>query len=152
MDHDAVRMLLVRADGLLIALPLEAIREVTPRLPTTPVAKVPARIRGFAIWRGDATPVLALGTQPAAAGRFVVMQHGAHAIAVEVDAVLGVEPLARSALRPLTGTWSQTAAAIGRREDEPLAVMDVARLVPPALAATLARVRAAAEDTGHDDG
>ena len=141
----AERMLLVRVGGAVLALPLAHVVEVAPSLPVTPVPGTPPGVRGYVRLRGRPTPVVALGAGPS--GRLVVVRDGPEAVAVEVEAVLGLASLRPDGLRPVPAAWREVlATGLGLLDGAPLAVLDAARLVPPELAAGLRLARRAGEE------
>jgi purine-binding chemotaxis protein CheW len=132
-------VLVVRAAQQLLAVPLQHVSEVMRPLAVQPVSGVPAYVRGVAILRGMACPVVDLGlllsgTAPAPAGRFVALALGGHAVCLaveEVERVAAIEgagvlppllghlkPDVRAALSTLDGELLTVLEAFGCVEDE----------------------------------
>lgn len=92
-----VSLLLVRADRLTCAFPLDAVSEITRALPLRVLGGLPAYVRGASVIRGAATAVIDLslllgGQAQADPGRYVVLSTGSP-VALAVDAVAGVRKL-----------------------------------------------------------
>lgn len=135
--HRTIRdaVLLLRARGRTCALPLEHVLETMRALPVTPLAGVPACVRGASVVRGAAVPVVDLGAllsgdAPAAPARLVLVRCGERAAALAVDEVLGVGRLDASAAAPAPLLSGGAVEALGARDRELLVVLSAARLVP----------------------
>jgi purine-binding chemotaxis protein CheW len=134
-------VLLVRARGWLCALPAEDVVETMRLLPIEPVAGAPPCVKGIAVIRGEAVPVLSLsvllGAETAVEGRrMVLVRAGAHRIAIEVEEVLDVEELDPVKLGTLPPLLSKALPAeverLGTLDGSALALLDAARLLPEA--------------------
>jgi purine-binding chemotaxis protein CheW len=130
--------LFCRVRGLLCALPLEHVGETMRPLATTPIAGVPSFLRGLAVVRGSAVPVvdaaLLLSGDRSDPTRFVTLKAGSRWIALAVDAVLGIGAIPRRTLDafPVLFEDSELGAvsAVGTLDSELLLVLRSARLVP----------------------
>ncbi|MBI2510963.1 MAG: chemotaxis protein CheW [Opitutae bacterium] len=140
MESPAV-FLAVRTSHHLCALPLSHVGEVMRPLPIEPLAGAPTGVRGLAVIRGRATPVLDLdqlladGAAPASdPQRYVTLKVGNRTVALAVAAVLTVRTLANfsfDALPPLwRGPMSPAVAALGAVDRELFLVLETARLLP----------------------
>lgn len=139
------RHLLLRAGGRVAALRLEDVELVTRPLALEPLSDVPAWVRGASLVRGEAVPVVALGTLLGASdrvedggegtSRWVVVRAGSRRAALEVARVLGIETMPVSAtdgLPPLlTAASGEAVTALVSRDAALVSVLDAARLVPP---------------------
>lgn len=108
------------------------------RLPLERVAETREFVRGMAIVRGEAVPVVdarcLLDGEPTPDGRFVSVHVGARRVALLVDDVLGVRVIPADVLRevpPLLGDASAMRTALGALDGKLLELLDAARLVPP---------------------
>ncbi len=110
---------IVRVGSARLAFPASATEEVHEVSVSTPVPRVPSYIPGIMGLRGDAVPLLDLGSflmiqresespkgQDASlnTGRVVVVKEGSMRVGLVCDRVLGLIDLAQSELRPLTVT------------------------------------------------
>lgn len=90
-----------RVGARLCAIPLEHTRETMRLQPIEPLAGAPAYVLGLSIIRGEAVPVVDLAAVVGGDGareRLISLRVGDRALAVAVDAVLGVQPIDRAAL------------------------------------------------------
>jgi purine-binding chemotaxis protein CheW len=102
------------------------------------IAGVPPFLRGLAVIRGSAVPVIdagvLLGDERSRPTRFVTVKAGQRRIALAVDAVIGVKTIPPGALDdlPLLFQRSDTdaVAAVGTLDSELLLVLRSARLIP----------------------
>lgn len=136
------RILSLRSGRRVCAVPLEHVMEVMRPLPVEPLAGAPAFVAGLAVIRGQATPVLDLDALlggnsaaiPAASGRFVTLRVANRPIALRVDAVLAIQPLAADRLAALPPLWQgphpPAVTALGTLDRELLIVLETARLLP----------------------
>jgi purine-binding chemotaxis protein CheW len=141
--------LLFRVCARLCALPLAHVVETMRPLPIEPMTGAPSCVRGLAIVRGAPLPVVDLAEllheearpasdrPPESSARFVTVKVAGRAIALAVDAVVGVRALARERfgdLPPLLeNVRTEGIASIGILDAELLLVLRSARLVPPGL-------------------
>jgi purine-binding chemotaxis protein CheW len=147
IDEPAGSSLVFRAGGRLCVLPLEHVVETMRPLPTSAVTGGPPFVVGVAVVRGVALPVVDVArvldasadargsAPPAEAGRrFVTVRVADRAVALVVDAVVGVRTLPEGARRELPPLLrcaaSDAVAAIGTLDSELLVVLRAARLVP----------------------
>jgi len=100
--------LICRVHGRLCALPLRHVTETMRPLSIEVVAGAPHFVLGLAVIRGEPIPVVdasrLLGGADAPSGRWIALTAGTRRVALAVDSVLGVHPLAanaRHALPPL---------------------------------------------------
>ncbi len=133
-------ILLVRARGLVCALPLPGVVETMRPLPVESLAGRPPFVRGVSVIRGRPAPVIDLedligGDGSAApAARFVTIRTGDRLAALAVSGVLGLrrlDPAAMEQLPPLLrGAGESAIRAMSALDSELLAVLDAGRLVP----------------------
>lgn len=128
--------LLVRSRAWLCALPLAEVVETLRTLPLQPVAGAPPFVRGLSLVRGELVPVVDLalllgGERGAAAGRLVLVRAGEHRLALAVDEVLRVAPLAVGAkVAPLVSqALPEQVAALAVLDGAALAVLQSTHLL-----------------------
>jgi purine-binding chemotaxis protein CheW len=133
---DADSFLIVRVADELYGLPGVALREVIRwRTPTT-LPGAPPVLLGIIGQRGVVLPAvdlrLALGLPLGPAGRatrLVLVQHEAVELALLVDAVLDLAPLAELGQPPAAPGRGALMVAVARYQDRPLGVIDLAALI-----------------------
>jgi purine-binding chemotaxis protein CheW len=133
----SVDCLLCRVRTRLCAVPLTQVLEVMRPLPTERIAGVPDFVRGMAVIRGEAVPVLdaasLLGAPPGTATRYVTLRIGERRVALAVDAVLGTFLVTAEVLRgvpPLLSAAEGAVTALGVLDSELLMVLEATRLLP----------------------
>ncbi|MCE9582140.1 MAG: chemotaxis protein CheW [Planctomycetes bacterium] len=132
---------LVELDNLVFALPISNVLEVLRPLPVEPVPGAPTVVSGLSIIRGEPTPVVNLrrlvGAPPAPPSRFLVVRAGPRRVALEVDAIRGVERIGREMLEAAPPLVSRAVAealeAVSSLDGRLLLVLNAARLVPAAV-------------------
>jgi purine-binding chemotaxis protein CheW len=138
----AGRFLIVRAQGWTCALPLAEVIETMRPLPISPVASVPAFVRGVSIVRGEPTPVIHLaallgGTALNEARRFVLLRVAERWLALEVDEVLGLRGLSAAELGAVPPLLQSAAGGqlelLGTLDGQLLGALRTARLLPAEL-------------------
>ncbi len=131
--------LLCRVQRRLYAVPLAHVVETMRPLPIEAIAGAPSFVLGVAVIRGQPVPVVDLawiGYNGAATPptRFVMTGGGARRVALAVDEVQGVRPIAPGAMQALPpllqGGALDVAAAIGTLDSDLLLVLRCTRLVP----------------------
>lgn len=131
--------LLVRSGSRLCAIPLHHVVETLRPLPVESLAGAPPFLRGLAVIRGEAVPVVDLGFllgagQAAETGRFVTLTVGDRRIALAVEAVLGLRELDASDLSETPPLLQELdpdlVEAVGALDGQLLLVLRGARLVP----------------------
>ncbi len=137
------RVLVCRANARLCGLPLDAVEETMRPQPLRPLTAPVNHVQGLARIRGDWLAVLDLAgllgvnATPEPVRRHVVLRTGERRIALAVSEVLGVQaldPETVRALPPLLRDRDHAAvAALAERDEELLAVLDQARLLPDAI-------------------
>lgn len=133
-------VLLVRAGGLRVALRATDVIETFRPLPVTPIAGAPPFVRGLAVVRGEAAPVVSLGSLLGGAvgegARFVAIRAGARRAVLEVDEVVDVVHLDEARLAGAPPLLGAAAAAfvetLGTHDGQLLAVLASARVVSDA--------------------
>jgi purine-binding chemotaxis protein CheW len=138
VDQSTSLSLVCRVRTRVCALPLANVIETLRPLPIEPLSGAPLFVCGVSIIRGEPLPVvdggLLLGAGQARATRLVTLRVGARAVALAVDAVLGVRSFERSALHALPPLLREagedTVAALGNLDQELLLVLESGRLVP----------------------
>lgn len=137
--------LIFRARSQLCALPLGAVVETMRPLPLQPALDAPAFVAGIARVRGAAVPVVDTGaligaTDAPAFTRFVTLRTSDGAVALAVETVLGVQPLASDSFRrlpPLLRAGSEILAALAALDAELLLVLELARTLTERILRTL---------------
>ncbi len=144
---ERIPVLVVRVGARACAVPLEHVGETLRPLPISPVAGMPAFVRGMSVVRGAPTPVVDLDVllgsgADSATRRWVTLKLGARQVALVVDGVVGLRHLEPAQLGELPPILRDAAAdfieALGTRDAEILLVLRAARLVPDDLWLTLA--------------
>lgn len=109
------------------------------------VPRVQGHVRGLAALRSRVVTVIdtraALGLEPgeAGGGRAVITPVDGHHYAMLVDALDDVAPFELQPLAsgvPLSGMWQQAGCGLIERNGEPILTIDLAALVPGAIAPT----------------
>lgn len=136
----SVLNLVFRVDAHICALPLPRVAEILRPVPVEPLAGAPAGVRGMAIVRGAAVPVIDLAALLGGRGtcsRFVMVRAGERRLALAVDAVLGIRAFAAplwSDLPPLLRDACQgVIEAVAALDQEAVLALQSANLVPPAV-------------------
>lgn len=123
----------------LCALPLECVTETMRPLPVTPLAGMPAFIRGMSVIRGHAIPVVDAGAllgsgEASVPGRFVTLKVDGRQVALAVEQVVGIRGLAADSLHDLPLLLSEASSylveSIGMLDTEFLLVLRTARIIP----------------------
>lgn len=131
--------LLCRMRSHLCALPLERVVETMRPMPITALAGVLPFVLGMAVIRGVAIPVVDAGAllgsaRHAAPTRFVTLKMQGRQIALAVEEVLGVRPIAATTLHDLPpllrSAGADLVSAVGLLDSELLMLLQTARIVP----------------------
>jgi purine-binding chemotaxis protein CheW len=133
------------------ALPLATVAEVLRPLPEEPIANAPPFVRGVAIIRGEAVPVvdaaMLMGEAGSAPTRLVVLALGERRVALAVDGCEDIRPVGRAAMAgmpPLLREASgEVVTAIGVLDGRLFESLEAARLVPPEVLEAVGREAAA---------
>lgn len=142
------RFLIVRAHPWTCALPLSNVVETMRPLPLSPVAGVPAFVRGVSVVRGEPTPVINLATllggpDSREPQRLILLRVPERRLALEVDEVLGLRELGAAELGAVPPLLQDAAGGnlevLGTLDGQLLGALRTARLLPEALWASLAR-------------
>lgn len=128
-------------DNLVFALPVSHVLEVLRPLQVEPVPGTPEVVSGMSIIRGEPTPVLNLrrlvGAPPAPSSRVLVVRADGRRVALEVDAVIGAERIARGTLEGSPPLVSRAVAealeAVSSLDGRLLLLLSAAKLVPAAV-------------------
>jgi purine-binding chemotaxis protein CheW len=138
--------LVCRVASRLLAIPLREVSETMRPLPVSAMPGAPPFVRGAAIVRGEAAPVLdgglLLGGKAlAAAGRFVTLRVDGRPVALAVDEVLGVRALGSAVLAELPPLLQNAATveSVGILDAQLLVLLQAARLVPESVWSALPR-------------
>jgi purine-binding chemotaxis protein CheW len=130
-------VLLVRAGGRTCALPIAHVIETMRPLPVAPLSGTPPFVKGVAVIRGGAAPVVDLGAflgaGATAASRFVLVRCGARNAALAVESVIGVARFAGGEARatPLVaGACAGAVELLGALDQEMLLVLRAVAIVP----------------------
>jgi purine-binding chemotaxis protein CheW len=140
----ALPILLVKAAGHLVAVPVIHVIEVMRLLPIEALAGAPSFVRGMAVIRGQPVPVadlgaLLLGTAPdpgvdSRHARFVALRLGTRVVALLVEAVLSFRSVAGQELHALPPLWAKAAspavASLATLDRELMFVLEATRLAP----------------------
>jgi purine-binding chemotaxis protein CheW len=130
-------VLFFRARERLCALPLEGVLEILrppvlrPAVNPPPFLLGAARIRGAVVPVVDAAVLLGAG-RSAAPARLILLRLGARAVALAVEAVLGVRAVPRATLQqlpPLLRDAGEAVAAIAALDSELLLLLHPGRLL-----------------------
>ncbi|HEY1398858.1 chemotaxis protein CheW [Roseateles sp.] len=148
------RVLVCRVQSRLCGLPLDAVEETLRPQPLRPLVSPLVHVQGLARIRGDWVPVVdlagLLGLEPVAPRRYVVVRAGERRVALAVTEVLGLQTLPAGTVRdlpPLLRDHQHGAiAALAERDDDLIAVLDQARLLPVETLASLHDVAGPADD------
>jgi len=135
MPDTTIDTLLVKAQGRICALRLTDVIETLRPLEIQPMASAPRFVRGAAVVRGRATPVVSLarlfGGADETGARWVSLRAG---VALEVDEVVGLHGFAPgdlAAAAPLLGdALREHAEALAVLDGQLVAVIRAARLLP----------------------
>jgi purine-binding chemotaxis protein CheW len=139
MNTSERAVLVVRAGSWTCALPLECVLETMRMLPRQDLAGAPSYVLGASLIRGVAVPVMSLaGLLQRRTGevfaRLVLVRCEQRAVALAVDAVLGIKQLPVTdamALPPLMSELSRHhVESLSRLDGELVAVLSAARLYP----------------------
>jgi purine-binding chemotaxis protein CheW len=132
-------VLLIRSAARVCAIPIEHVRETMRPLRVEPISAAPPFVRGAAIVRGAAMPVIDLGAflgapgEPAPTARFVVVSCGERLAALAVEGVIGVADLGSFAVgsAPLLGdACAGSIESLGVLDGKLLLVLRAAKIVP----------------------
>jgi purine-binding chemotaxis protein CheW len=146
-------LLLVRIPGAVCGLMVGDVVETMRPLPVEPLANVPDFIRGIALIRGAAVPVIELAAlfQAHSTGpitRFLTVRVGERCVALAVESVIGIAELDenRFAEMPplLKSARTESIEAIGTLDAELLVLLRASRLVPEPAWKNINRSEAAA--------
>lgn len=135
MATSSTPALFFRVGERVCSLPLTQVLEVMRALPVDPITDVPG-VRGLAVIRGVATPVVApgalLGDADPAFTRLILVRAGRGAAALAVDSILGVFALdhAEDLPRLAAGAAGGRLEAIAVRDADFLYVLNSARMIP----------------------
>ena len=129
--------LVVVVSGRRCAIPITHVVETMRPLPVTPVDDMPAFVRGVAVIRGVAVPVIdpgaLLGTPAAQPLRFVTLKVAGRLAAIVVDEVLGLDTFPADSIEARPTILSQSSApmieSLARRDQELYLVLDAAWVV-----------------------
>jgi purine-binding chemotaxis protein CheW len=145
MDDFSGRLVLFRVGPLVCAAPATAVREILPGQRATRIPGAPAAVQGLINVRGELVTLIDGGTllgvagdRRQADGTVVLLRWGELGIAVTVDEVLDLVPLADSTLAPredLAGIDPAIVRAVGRHGDRSFIVLDLDALFGPLMAA-----------------
>ena len=134
-----ISVVLVRAGGLLCALPLGSVVETLRSPPVMPVAGTPAWVKGVAVIRGAMVAVVDLGIMLGSGfggsmqARLVTLRVGSRVVALAVDSVVGVREFERSVLSEVPPMLSQAhpevLTAVGMLDRELLMELDGSRII-----------------------
>jgi purine-binding chemotaxis protein CheW len=135
------RVLIVRANTRVCALPLRIVRETMRALPVEAMAGTPDFVSGVSLIRGIPTPVVdlgvLLGASSTAAGRFVALRLGERQIALAVDAMLGMRDIDEITLHALPSLLIEASngmlEAVGTLDCELLPILQSSWQLPDAV-------------------
>jgi purine-binding chemotaxis protein CheW len=130
--------LLCRVDRRLCALPLALVVETMRPQPLERVAGAPDFVLGVAVIRGEPVPVVdaaaLVGAESSRPARLVTLRVRGRKVALAVDEVVGIRPMAPGSQRDLPpllrDARADVVSSIGARDAELLLVLESARMVP----------------------
>jgi purine-binding chemotaxis protein CheW len=132
-------LLQVRAGGARCGVELAGVREIMRPLPIQPIPELPDFVRGVAVVRGRAVPVVDLalwmGRPAGNAQRWLHLALGARRLALAVETVDGARKIEQSAWSEMPcllrdGEQTFALSRFGQLDGEVLAVIESARLLP----------------------
>jgi purine-binding chemotaxis protein CheW len=137
-EETHAHVLIVRVGEIACALPIDHVVETMRPLPVEALGHAPGFVRGLAIIRGIATPVIdtarLLGTAGGPGTRFVVVRVGDRRVALAVDQVIDVRRFDRaelSAMPPLVrAADAGFVTAIGTTDAALLVMLEASRAIP----------------------
>jgi purine-binding chemotaxis protein CheW len=137
------RLVLFRVGDLVCAAVATAVREILPRQRATRIPGAPIAVQGLINVRGELVTLIdggrLLGRDATGQGGVVVLlRWGDLGVAVTVDEVLDLVPVAAGALAPreeLAGIDPAVVRAVGRHGDRSFIVLDLDALFGPLMAA-----------------
>lgn len=138
-------VLLCRVQSRLCGLPLAAVEETLRPQPVRPLAAPVAFVQGLARIRGGWSPVVdlagLLGLAHGPVNRYVVTRAGDRRVALAVSEVLGLRHLPAEHIETLPPLLRdrrhEAVAALAERDQELIAILDQARLLPDEVALAL---------------
>ena len=138
MDPNTGLSLICRLRTCLCALPLDGVVETLRPLPIEPIVGAPGYILGLSIIRGAPLPVLdvshLLSGRPSTLARLIVVKAGERRVAMAVDSVIGIRPIAPDQLRDLPpllrDAGAEVVSAVGTLDAELFMVLRASRIVP----------------------
>jgi purine-binding chemotaxis protein CheW len=145
-DETSAVALIFRVRDHLCALPPSCVVETMRPLPILPMTGVPSYVRGAAIIRGAAVPVIdvaelvvadAAPAKGGAGARFITVSTAGRVVALAVDGILGLRALGAKGLAPLApllrDAGGSRLSSLEVLDEELLIVLREAKLVPDGL-------------------
>lgn len=139
--------LICRTGRRIMALPLASVIETMRPLPVETIAQAPALVRGLSIVRGVPIPIVVaarlFGEQETTGqNRWITIRVGARVIAFEVDHVIGLQRIPKSAGYALPLLMREADAdvisAVGALDSELVVFLESTRIMPDAVLDALA--------------
>ncbi len=138
MDYAASQTLICSVGGTLCSLPLSAVVETFRPLRVEMVAGAPPFVLGLSIVRGEPVPVVDLSRllngHAGTPTRFVVVKADDRHVALAVDEVVGIRPIAADRMQnlpPLLRDADATiVSAIGTLDNALFVMLQASRIVP----------------------
>lgn len=138
MDYASSQTLICNVGSKLCSLPLAGVVETFRPLPVETVSGAPGFVLGLSIVRGKPVPVVDLSRllngHPGTPVRFVVVRAGERRVALAVDGVVGIRPIAteqQEVMPPLLrDADSDIVSAIGMLDDALFLMLQASRIVP----------------------
>lgn len=129
-----MRWLLCRVKGRLCGIPLEHVVETMRVLPLEPIASAPPYVRGLALIRGEALPVVDAATlleEREEPTRFITLRVGERRVALAVGAVEGIRDLTEAQVQAPPPLLSETQALqnLGVLDRELLVILETVTLL-----------------------
>ncbi|MEJ0097145.1 MAG: chemotaxis protein CheW [Bauldia sp.] len=133
--------LICRLRTCLCSLPLESVVETLRPLPIEPVVGAPDFVLGLSIIRGAPIPVVdvsrLLSGRSSPPARLVVVKAGERRVAMAVDGIIGIRPIAADQLRDLPpllrDAGADVVSAVGTLDAEFFMVLRASRILPDGL-------------------
>jgi len=138
LETELRKALVVTAGARACAIPVCDVGETMRLLPVESVAGLPVFVRGLAVIRGEAIPVVDLSAlldgKPGDATRLVTLRTGSGRVALAVESVVGIREFAQDTLQELPGLLRDGGGdlieTVGVMDRQLLLVLRSSRILP----------------------